>query len=569
MLTGIPGTIPTTAKVLRLHYSTLSVLSLLCSWMWHIRSCVGIASAVIHCVATASTICPQGLRIDYVLVSRGLLPHITSCEILLDLPPKWSDHAPLLLEIDLQQQQEQQVQQPEQQERQPQQQEKQPLEPKQPEQQQQQQQEEEDEKQPKVLRKLPEQQQQQGKQPSEPKQQQQQQGKAQSSPAAMPQCAMWQQLLRRFQDPSQRSIAAMFGKKAGASGGPVAMGSKSTKRPAPVAAASAPPLTAPAGAASGVGAAAAGVGAGTSTQGHATLAGSVAAATAPAAAAVDGGGGNVRKKAQGSRVGDEELVGCDAGPVKGQEEKVRDDGPPMKKRRRGEAEGQQGVEMEGGAGGVGRGGGDGVKEEQQQHAQREELQQHAQREELQLEKTGGDEARQPMQQEQQQSLVRYKQQQEDKGAYQGLRRQGASSQDQLAPLEQGTHLGAQHGEQGHLVSSWPQRGEQGQQQVQQEDTGQGDAAAANCKTYCHGVAGEGKEETVEKGAGAAETSTGAGSSNRGSSRTRGGGRGAQKGRGKSGVKPTGAGVDGDKKKQGHQTKLLSFFGPSSTRKGGA
>ena len=82
-----------------------------------------------------------------------------------------------------------------------------------------------------------------------------------------------------------------------------------------------------------------------------------------------------------------------AGAVKGQEE-VRDDGPPLKKRRRGEAEGQQGVEMEGGAGGVGRDAGDGVKEHDHHHHQQ---QQHAQREELQLEKTGEDGARQQMQ----------------------------------------------------------------------------------------------------------------------------------------------------------------------------
>jgi exonuclease III len=34
----------------------------------------------------------QGLRIDYVLCSRGLLPQVVSCEIM-DTPPKWSDHA--------------------------------------------------------------------------------------------------------------------------------------------------------------------------------------------------------------------------------------------------------------------------------------------------------------------------------------------------------------------------------------------------------------------------------------------------------------------------------------------
>lgn len=45
--------------------------------------------------------CLQGLRIDYALCSTSLLPHVTKCEILLDLPPKWSDHAPVLLELQL------------------------------------------------------------------------------------------------------------------------------------------------------------------------------------------------------------------------------------------------------------------------------------------------------------------------------------------------------------------------------------------------------------------------------------------------------------------------------------
>lgn len=37
----------------------------------------------------------QGLRIDYVLCSQGLVPRVASCEILGQdvLPPKWSDHA--------------------------------------------------------------------------------------------------------------------------------------------------------------------------------------------------------------------------------------------------------------------------------------------------------------------------------------------------------------------------------------------------------------------------------------------------------------------------------------------
>ena len=40
--------------------------------------------------------CLQGVRIDYALCSPGLLEHVVSCEIL-SLPPKWSDHAALVL----------------------------------------------------------------------------------------------------------------------------------------------------------------------------------------------------------------------------------------------------------------------------------------------------------------------------------------------------------------------------------------------------------------------------------------------------------------------------------------
>ncbi len=40
--------------------------------------------------------CLQGVRIDYALLSPGLLKHVVSCEIL-SLPPKWSDHAALVL----------------------------------------------------------------------------------------------------------------------------------------------------------------------------------------------------------------------------------------------------------------------------------------------------------------------------------------------------------------------------------------------------------------------------------------------------------------------------------------
>jgi len=41
-------------------------------------------------------VCLQGVRIDYALCSSGLLKHVVSCEIL-SLPPKWSDHAALVL----------------------------------------------------------------------------------------------------------------------------------------------------------------------------------------------------------------------------------------------------------------------------------------------------------------------------------------------------------------------------------------------------------------------------------------------------------------------------------------
>ena len=43
----------------------------------------------------------RGCRIDLALVSKGLLPKITACEIRYDLPPRWSDHVPLVLDLDL------------------------------------------------------------------------------------------------------------------------------------------------------------------------------------------------------------------------------------------------------------------------------------------------------------------------------------------------------------------------------------------------------------------------------------------------------------------------------------
>ena len=40
----------------------------------------------------------QGVRLDYVLLSHDLLPSLVSCEII-NTPPKWSDHAALLLTV--------------------------------------------------------------------------------------------------------------------------------------------------------------------------------------------------------------------------------------------------------------------------------------------------------------------------------------------------------------------------------------------------------------------------------------------------------------------------------------
>lgn len=40
----------------------------------------------------------QGVRLDYALLSKGLVPSLVSCEII-STPPKWSDHAALLLTL--------------------------------------------------------------------------------------------------------------------------------------------------------------------------------------------------------------------------------------------------------------------------------------------------------------------------------------------------------------------------------------------------------------------------------------------------------------------------------------
>ncbi|KAJ9505454.1 hypothetical protein QJQ45_010120 [Haematococcus lacustris] len=40
-----------------------------------------------------------GCRIDLILLSPELLPQVLACDIVTDVPPKWSDHAPVLLEL--------------------------------------------------------------------------------------------------------------------------------------------------------------------------------------------------------------------------------------------------------------------------------------------------------------------------------------------------------------------------------------------------------------------------------------------------------------------------------------
>ncbi len=39
------------------------------------------------------------MRIDYALLSPALLEHVVSCEVISTLPPKWSDHAAIILEL--------------------------------------------------------------------------------------------------------------------------------------------------------------------------------------------------------------------------------------------------------------------------------------------------------------------------------------------------------------------------------------------------------------------------------------------------------------------------------------
>ena len=42
----------------------------------------------------------EGARIDYCICNRGLLPHVTGCGINYGVPRKWSDHAPVWVELD-------------------------------------------------------------------------------------------------------------------------------------------------------------------------------------------------------------------------------------------------------------------------------------------------------------------------------------------------------------------------------------------------------------------------------------------------------------------------------------
>lgn len=122
----------------------------------------------------AAVVC-QGLRIDYALVSSSLLDQVVSSEVLLDLPPKWSDHAPLLLEL-------LSLTPP-------------PHNPLTPD---------TDTGTSTAHREAATS---EHRRPGAPDTQHQLQL---LHPQAPPESPMWQQLLRRFQDPSQRSIASMF-----------------------------------------------------------------------------------------------------------------------------------------------------------------------------------------------------------------------------------------------------------------------------------------------------------------------------------------------------------------------
>lgn len=83
---------------------------LLCSGLqnWIAQVCTGAVYIISMCIMVkarsqkGSMTCQgvlQGVRIDYALISPGLLQRVVSCEIVSNLPPKWSDHAALLLEL--------------------------------------------------------------------------------------------------------------------------------------------------------------------------------------------------------------------------------------------------------------------------------------------------------------------------------------------------------------------------------------------------------------------------------------------------------------------------------------
>ena len=65
----------------------------------HCGSMMPLSSSLLSCPHLSlgkSGVRLQGVRIDYALCTPGLLPKVVSCE-LDNLPPKWSDHAALLL----------------------------------------------------------------------------------------------------------------------------------------------------------------------------------------------------------------------------------------------------------------------------------------------------------------------------------------------------------------------------------------------------------------------------------------------------------------------------------------
>lgn len=53
----------------------------------------------VWCEKTSARAFNMGSRIDYALASPGMMEHIVSCEFAPDLPPRWSDHAALVIEL--------------------------------------------------------------------------------------------------------------------------------------------------------------------------------------------------------------------------------------------------------------------------------------------------------------------------------------------------------------------------------------------------------------------------------------------------------------------------------------